>query len=125
MMWATRAKSDAPDVIAPDGSEVRLLATSPRASMAHFQLPPGAVSKPMAHRTVEELWYIVAGRGRMWRERDGEEQIVDLKPGLSLSIPVGAKFQFRCDGDEPLQAVGTTIPAWPGMEEAYAVTGKW
>lgn len=113
------------DVLAPDGSEVRILASGVSGSMAHFRLPPGSVSKPVAHRTVEELWYIVEGKGRMWRKHEGQESIVELSPGISLSIPVGAAFQFRSDGKTPLAAVGVTMPPWPGMDEAYAVNGKW
>ena len=44
---------------------------------------------------------------------------------FSLDIPVGTRFQFRCDGDEPLEAVGVTIPPWPGPDEAFEVKGKW
>lgn len=125
MSFATRALPDAPDAIAPDGSEVRLLAAAARGSMAHFRLPPGAVSKAVAHRTVEEVWYFVAGRGRMWRSLDGREEVIEVLPGVSISIPVGAHFQFRCDGEEPLEAVGVTMPPWPGMDEAYEVEGVW
>ena len=114
-----------PDAIAPDGSEVRLLAIGERGSMAHFRLPPGAVSRAVAHHTVEELWYFIAGRGRMWRKHGGEESIVDVEPGVSIGIPIGTHFQFRCDGDQPLEAVGVTVPPWPGMEEAYVVEGIW
>ncbi len=115
-----------PDVTAPDGSEVRILCRRPGGSMAHFTLRPGAVSIAVAHRTVEELWFIVAGRGRMWRrDPDGVERVVELAPGVSIAIPVGTAFQFRCDGDEPLSAVAVTMPPWPGMDEAYSVTGAW
>jgi len=112
-------------VIAPDGSEVRILCAVGRGSMAQFALPPGAVSKAVAHRTVEEVWYVVSGLGRMWRELDGREEIVELVPGVSINIPVRTKFQFRCDGAEKLVAVGTTMPPWPGDGEAYVVEGKW
>ena len=53
--------------ISPDGSEVRLLGSLPRGSMAVFRLTPKTVSKAVAHRTVEEIWYFIAGSGRMWR----------------------------------------------------------
>jgi len=43
-------------VVAPDGSEVRVLATATRGSMAHFRLGEGDVSIAKAHRTIEELW---------------------------------------------------------------------
>ena len=58
-----------PDAIAPDGSEVRLLAATQRGSMAQFSLPAGRVSFAVCHRTVEELWYFTDGRGRLWRDR--------------------------------------------------------
>jgi mannose-6-phosphate isomerase-like protein (cupin superfamily) len=115
----------APDAIAPDGSEVRLLAAGERGSMAHFTLPPGAVSRAVAHRSVEEVWFFIAGHGRLWRKLGGADEIVEAHAGVSIVIPVGAHFQFRCDGAEPLEAVGVTMPPWPGMAEAYPVPGIW
>ena len=114
-----------PDAIAPDGSEVRLLATSRKASMAQFRLPPGAVSLAVAHHAVEEIWYFTSGQGRMWRKSASGEEITNVVAGTSLVIEAGTHFQFRCDGDTPLEAVGVTMPPWPGMEEAYPVTGNW
>lgn len=125
MSFVTRMLAAAPDAIAPDGSEVRLLAATTRGSMAHFRLPPGAVSKAVAHRTVEEVWYFVKGRGRLWRSFGGHDEVIDAVAGVSISIPVGASFQFRCDGDEALEAIGVTMPPWPGMDEAYEVEGVW
>ncbi len=125
MSFVTRQRSATPDVIAPDGSEVRLLAQCSRGSMAQFTLPPGAVSKAVAHRTVEEVWLVIAGTGRMWRKLGDDEEIVTLSPGVSLAIPVGAHFQFRNDGDVPLDCAGVTMPPWPGMDEAYEVEGTW
>ncbi len=125
MGFDTKTLNPAPDVMAPDGSEVRILCQVAGGSMAHFTLPPGAVSKPVAHRTVEEVWFIVAGRGRMWRRLDDREETVALAPGVSITIPVGTRFQFRCDGAEALAAVGVTMPPWPGMDEAYGVEGAW
>lgn len=124
-MTADRALSEDYDVLAPDGSEVRILASSVRGSMAHFTLPPGQVSQPVAHHTVEEIWFIISGEGQMWRKTDDIEDVVSLVAGLSLTIPVGTHFQFRNTGTDPLQAIGVTMPPWPGMDEAYAVTGKW
>ena len=125
MSFVTRQRSEAPDVMAPDGSEVRILAATARGSMAQFTLPPGAVSKPVAHHTVEEVWLVMTGTGRMWRKLGTAEEVVALGPGVSLAIPVGAHFQFRNDGEEPLHCVGVTMPPWPGMDEAYAVEGVW
>jgi mannose-6-phosphate isomerase-like protein (cupin superfamily) len=125
MQFETKRAAEAPDVIAPDGSEVRVMCALARGALALFSLPPGAVSEPVAHFTVEELWYVISGRGRMWRKLGGQEEIVDLAAGLSLSIPTGTHFQFRCDGSEPLTIVGATMPPWPGADEAYAAEGIW
>lgn len=125
MGFETKQLSGVPDVMAPDGTEVRLLCRIGRGSMAHFTLPPGAVSRPVAHHTVEELWFFVSGTGRFWRRMDGREEVVEVAPGTSISIPAGVHFQFRSDSGEPLVAVGTTMPPWPGDNEAYAVGGCW
>jgi mannose-6-phosphate isomerase-like protein (cupin superfamily) len=113
------------DVLAPDGSEVRILVSGVQGSMAHFTLPAGQVSLAVAHRTVEEVWFVLSGQGEMWRKKGDDESVVTLTEGLSLTIPVGACFQFRNTGDVPLKAVAVTMPPWPGMDEAYRVDGKW
>lgn len=123
--FQTRQAAAIPDAIAPDGSEVRLLCAGPRASLALFTLPPGAVARAVVHRTVEELWYVVGGTGRIWRRQQGQEEIVALQPGGSISLPIGTSFQFRCDGADSLVVVGATMPPWPGAEEAALVAGIW
>lgn len=123
--FASQPLPEQADLRAPDGSEVRLLPRLAGGSMAHFRLAPGEVSKAVMHRTVEELWFILAGRGEMWRRQDGREEITPLAPGLGLSIPVGTRFQFRCLGEAPLEAVAVTMPPWPGEAEALPVEGRW
>lgn len=113
------------DAIAPDGSEIRLLVQTTRGSMVHCLLPRGAVSKAVVHRTVEEVWYFVCGRGQVWRQQGEREEIVDVEPGWSVSIPTGTRFQFRNLGDEPLEFIIVTMPPWPGNEEAVPVPGRW
>jgi mannose-6-phosphate isomerase-like protein (cupin superfamily) len=93
--------------------------------MAMFTLLPGAVSKAVAHRTVEEIWCVIRGRGRLWRKTGDHEEVTDLVAGLSVAIPTGTHFQFRNDGSQPLDIVAATMPPWPGDGEAYTVEGKW
>lgn len=123
--FATLRAEDALVVSAPDGSRVQVLLSLQGGSMATFTLQPGQVSAAVMHRSVEELWYLVAGRGRMWRRDAVHEEIVALEPGLCLGVPLGTAFQFRCDGDVPLVAVAVTMPPWPGAEEAVMVPGAW
>ena len=114
-----------PDATAPDGTAVRLLVSLDGGSMAHFELPAGAVSHAVTHRTVEEIWYVVAGRGSLWRRSRDVERIEALAPGVAVTIPLRTEFQFRADEDGPLAFVAITMPPWPGMEEAAAVDGPW
>jgi mannose-6-phosphate isomerase-like protein (cupin superfamily) len=125
MSFQTKRLGTRPDAIAPDGSEVRILCSVGRGSLAHFTLPPHAVSQAVAHRTVDEVWYFLSGRGQMWRRSPDVEEIVDVEPGVSITIPLGTSFQFRSLSHEPLSAVGTTMPPWPGEDEAFAVDGVW
>jgi mannose-6-phosphate isomerase-like protein (cupin superfamily) len=123
--FSTKVLGSKPDAIAPDGSEVRILSQTSRGSMAHFTLPPHVVSKAVSHKTVEEVWYLIRGEGRMWRRLGSVEEIIDLSPGVSINIPIGTQFQFRNDGDEPLEAIGVTMPPWPGPDEAVELEGIW
>jgi mannose-6-phosphate isomerase-like protein (cupin superfamily) len=61
----------------------------------------------------------------MWRRLGETEEITEVAPGLSLVIPLGARFQLRNDGQAPLAAVAITMPPWPGEDEAYFVEGRW
>ena len=102
-----------------------MLCQGSRGSLALFTLPPRAISKAVAHHTVEEVWYIISGKGRMWRKQGDQEEIAELGPGVSLTIPTGTHFQFRSDGPEPLNALGATMPPWLGESEAVFVDGAW
>lgn len=113
------------DQCAPDGSEIRCLPVLRGGSMVHCRLPPGAVSRAVAHRTVEEIWYVLAGRGELWRRRDGREETVDLAPQTAHTIPLGTAFQFRNTGDGPLDILIVTMPPWPGETEAVRVADHW
>jgi mannose-6-phosphate isomerase-like protein (cupin superfamily) len=113
------------DCIAPDGSDVRILLGLAGGGMAHFALAPGTTSVAVAHRTVEENWYFVTGRGEMWRKQGAREEIVTVERGVCLTIPLGTHFQFRAIGDETLTALAVTMPPWPGPDEAYLVKEKW
>ncbi len=112
-------------VLAPDGSEIRELVAVEGGSMVHCTLPPGAISMAVKHLTVEEVWYVTQGRGQVWRKNEGTASVVDVEPGLSLSIETGTHFQFRNTGDNDLCLIIVTIPPWPGEQEAVRVEDFW
>ena len=112
-------------VLAPDGSEIRELVAVGGGSMVHCTLPPGAVSMTVKHLTIEEVWYVTQGRGQVWRKSESAESVVDVEPGLSLSIETGTHFQFRNIGGDDLCLIIVTMPPWPGEQEAVRVEDYW
>ena len=125
--FGTRYLPADPGTIAPDGSQVRVLLSLAAGSAAHFRLAPAGVSRAGRHRSVEEIWYILAGRGEMWRRDGAREEVVPLRPDLCLTIPAGTSFQFRATGDSPLSAFAVTMPPWPAEsgEEWVEVEPFW
>ena len=117
---------DEPDVIAPDGSEIRFLASeNEQSSMVHALLHPGSTTQAVQHRTVVESWLCVAGVGELWRASSSDESVIKLRMGVECEIPLGTRFQFRATGDSSLEIVIITTPPWPGEREAVPCEGKW
>lgn len=91
-----------PDATAPDGSEIRLLLDerhhAQKASMVEVALAAGQVSRPVRHLQVEEVWYVLEGRGQVWRcppdAGTASVPAVSVASGDALVIPVGWSFQF-------------------------------
>jgi mannose-6-phosphate isomerase-like protein (cupin superfamily) len=113
-----------PDTIAPDGSEIYFrVDDATRASLVEVVLAPGRTSRPIRHRTVEEIWYFLAGSGEVWlRSPDGTvDSIRSIEPGAAITILTGWAFQFRALGHEPMRFLCYTSPPWPGDDEAVPV----
>ena len=103
------------DSIAPDGSRIRLLVTEARsASLVEVTLPAGAVSRPVRHRTVEEIWFFLEGEGRVWVGG----AVTEVGPGSRVLIPTGQPFQFAAGTGGALRFLCYTSPPWPGAAEA-------
>jgi mannose-6-phosphate isomerase-like protein (cupin superfamily) len=123
--FATLHLPATPTTVAPDGSDVRVLLGLASGGMAHFELAAGKVARAITHRSVEEVWFVVSGRGEMWRKQGEREETVSLEPGVCLTIPQGTHFQFRAFADDSVAAVAITMPPWPGDDEAIPVDGPW
>ena len=120
-------RSPNPDAIAPDGSEIRLLLDhrhhAQKASMVEVVLPAGQISRPVRHQQVEEVWYVLEGRGQVWRCPPDADPAsippVPVTPGDALTIPTHWAFQFAASPNHPLRFLCITIPPWPGDHEAH------
>lgn len=111
--------------LAPDGSQIRVLARGACSSLCHCLLPANATSTAVSHKTVEEIWYFLEGAGEVWRGGLSNNEPVPVASGVSLVIPVLTPFQFRNTGNVPLKFIIATTPPWPGVQEARPEQGYW
>ena len=123
--FATTRLPSRPSEIAPDGSAVRILLGLAGGTMAHFELRAGETSRAVTHRTVEEVWFVLSGRGELWRKQNSREEVVVLEPGVCVTLPQGTHFQFRATPTDAVTLVAVTIPRWPGDGEIEFVHGPW
>jgi mannose-6-phosphate isomerase-like protein (cupin superfamily) len=118
------------DYEAPDKSEIRLLTDVKGSSMCLVTLKPGGVSQAKVHKTVDEQWFFTQGIGQVWRKEADYSEIVDVGPGVAITVPLGVHFQFRNTGWEPLSFICVDSPKWPAhgeaaKTEATPVKGNW
>ena len=64
---------------------------------------PGYQTRLHSHPYAEVLT-VLAGRGEAWLA--GEEGVVGLEPGVSITFPAGRVHAFRVVGEEPLVTYG-------------------
>lgn len=121
----TRLFPSAPDDRSPAGAEIRHLIDGVTGSMIHSTVPPGQVNRATVHATVSEFWHILSGQGEIWRRDATGEETTILEEGVSIDIPVGTAFQYRCTGPDSLQFLCVSMPRWPGAMEATFIEGPW
>jgi mannose-6-phosphate isomerase-like protein (cupin superfamily) len=96
----------------PHGSEIRPLmdrttSSIENCSLAEEILPPGSAVGRHHHRITEEIYYIVAGNGRM----DVGGETAEVGPGDAIFIPAGNSHSLANTGDEPMRILLVCGPA--------------
>jgi mannose-6-phosphate isomerase-like protein (cupin superfamily) len=121
----TNSFPSTPSGRSPAGAEIRSLIDGETGTMIHATVPPGQINRATVHATVSEIWHVLSGEGQIWRRDGTGEQTTDLRRGITIDIPVGTAFQYRCTGAEPLEFICVSMPRWPGAEEATLIEGPW
>ena len=96
-----------------DGSQIREWAgpvslPARNQSLAEATIPVGGATTEHFHRTIEELYLVTAGAGRLLI--DGEERM--LAVGDCALIPPGARHKLYNTGQQPLRVVCACAPAY-------------
>ena len=118
----TRPFPSAPDGRSPAGAEIRHLIDGETGGMIHSTVPAGQVNRAAVHATVSEFWHVLSGEGQIWRRDDSGEETTDLRAGVTIDLPVGTAFQYRCTGSDALEFLCVTMPRWPSIERRSAVS---
>jgi len=95
------------------GSEIRPLidrTTSDitQCSLAEEMLPPGCAVTPHHHRDIEEIYYLVSGRGLM---TVGDE-IQEVNAGDAVYVPRGHRHTLQNTGTETIKLILVCGPAF-------------
>jgi len=107
--------------ITKDGSEIREL-LAPRnsciekQSLAEARLPVGAGTMPHHHLKTEEIYYILAGSGRMQIGRQSR----DVGPGDAIAIEPGAVHQIANTGSGVLTFLCCCCPPYEHNDTVLA-----
>jgi len=96
-----------------DGSEIRELLAHRNSrianqSLAEARLLPGATTAPHYHPKTEEIYYILAGQGRMRIETE----TAAVGPGDAIAIPPGLTHEITNTGQEPLVFLCCCAPGY-------------
>jgi mannose-6-phosphate isomerase-like protein (cupin superfamily) len=102
-----------PSFTTKDGSEIRELLAHrnsciKKQSLAEARLPIAGATTRHYHPETEEIYYILAGSGRM--DVDGQKR--DVGPGDAIAIPPGATHQITNTGDVALRFLCCCAPAY-------------
>ena len=84
--------------------------------MVRLVLPAGRSTERHHHRVAEEIYFIVAGEGRM--ELDGD--VAHVAPGDAILIPPGAWHQITALGDTDLRLLCCCAPPYSHDDTYFA-----
>jgi mannose-6-phosphate isomerase-like protein (cupin superfamily) len=103
------------------GSELRPLidrttSTITQCSLAEEVLPPGAAVTPHHHNQLEEIYYLVEGRGVM---TVGDQQ-QEVAAGDAIYVPRHCRHTLKNTGDTPIRLLVACGPAFFYEDEIKA-----
>jgi mannose-6-phosphate isomerase-like protein (cupin superfamily) len=104
----------------PHGSEIRPLidrttAAVTRCSLAEEMLPPGCAVALHHHREIEEIYYVVSGRGLMTVGDETRE----VDAGDAVYVPRNHRHSLRNTGSEPIKLILVCGPAFYFEDQVF------
>jgi mannose-6-phosphate isomerase-like protein (cupin superfamily) len=125
-MWRTCWLPERPDAISPGGaSEIRHLIQLDDGDLTHALCPAGRAAHGATLPERYEAYFVLAGRGEIWRRLGDREGITVLRPGRWVEIPAGTEFQYRAYRETTVVFLVVVLPSW--QPDAYHTidAGPW
>jgi mannose-6-phosphate isomerase-like protein (cupin superfamily) len=98
--------------VGEDGAIIQELAGRSTALVSHslalITHPGGTASVTHRHSAADEVYYVLAGYGRI----EVEEESRELRPGDLVQIYPGQRHRVSCDGPDDLVLIVTCAPAY-------------
>ena len=116
-----------PDRYSPGGAaEIRTLLAFPAGELTHARIAPGRASSPSRVYPSVEWFYVLSGHGEVWDGSAIGAGLVELTTGRLVRIPPGTPYQYRADGEGPLDLLVAVMPQWrPEYHGVLDVGGPW
>ena len=125
-MDRTKVIGEKPNYISPGGaSEIRELIQRPQGELTHATCPSGRISHPAALDGLYEMFFVLAGKGQLWRSGGGYEGVTRLHPGRWVAMPPGTAFQYRAEADADLVFLVVVVPRWEKERYRTLDHGCW
>ena len=117
-MGATlNARKAGPEIAAPDEIPVRPFDLTPSRNMAlaEGRIEPGARYRVHAHRTIEQITYVVSGAVEVlsFDAETGAIGSARLAAGEAVVTLPGESLEFSCAGDAAARVLFITAPPYP------------
>lgn len=90
-------------------------ARTDQASVALFQLSPGAASAWSHNKVGEESFFVLKGHGEVWTGNHSQP----VRPGSFILIPPGVARSIRASKGEVLEFYAITTPAWSMEDDVH------
>jgi mannose-6-phosphate isomerase-like protein (cupin superfamily) len=87
----------------PGGFKYKLIAIGDRFITGTGVAQPGGGETWHKHTPdVEETYYVLKGKGKIWWKSNGEEQLLEFSEGDAMYLPYGSENMFVNTGDGEL-----------------------
>lgn len=77
-------------------------------SVDTYYFNPGQVLKYHVHANSDQIFFFIEGEGKFYLNQNGQDEVIDVRPGVVVLAPAGVQHQVENTGSVPLVASQVT-----------------